>query len=191
MSLILLVTSLPTTKYYFFTKRSTLVSCEVLLAKTSCFILGLEVKEKQLSLKCNGYLPGLLYLRHFLVVLRHWNVKERRIQSVAMVIIRDIFFQISVCNCRDPFFLKSRKILLAYFTLSSLLLTFFKRRSSRRMFLLRTKEYYCTFSNKCFQEIMWSLGVLYFQMQRDISGRRRIVLLAKKPHRDKPEQNME
>ena len=28
-------------------------------------------------------------------------------------------------------------------------------------------------------------------MQRDISGRRRIVLLAKKPHRDKPEQNIE
>ena len=147
MSLILLVTSLPHTKYYFFTKRSTLVSCEVLLVKTSCFILGLEVKEKQLSLKCNDYLPGLLYLIHFLVVLRHWNINERRIQSVAMVIIRDIFFHILVCICREPFFLKSRKSLLACFTLSLLLLTFFKRRSSRRIFLLQTKEYYCTFWN--------------------------------------------
>ena len=67
----LLVTSPPHTKCFFFTKRATLVSCQVLLAKMSYFILGLEVKGKRLLLKCNGYLPGLHYLTHFLVVLRH------------------------------------------------------------------------------------------------------------------------
>ena len=115
-----------------------------------------------------------------------YSIYSFRYKSFVFSIIFFIYF-----GQHFPGKLKNRKSLLACSTLSSLLLTFFKRRSSRRMFLLRTKEYYCTFSNKCFQEIMWSLGVLYFQMQRDISGRRRIVLLAKKPHRDKPEQNME
>ena len=34
-------------------------------------IIKFNIKQEQLSPNSNGYLPGLLYLTHFLVVLRH------------------------------------------------------------------------------------------------------------------------
>ena len=96
-----------------------------------------------------------------------------------MVIIRDISFHISVSTWREYFYLlKNCESLLACFTLSSLLLTFFKREVV--VFFTIT--------------VAFETKVLYFQMQiSDVSGRRRrrILLLANKPHRDKPEQNIE
>ena len=55
--------------------------------------------------------------------------------------MKDISFHISVKICRELFsFLKNRNSLLACFTLSSLLLTFFKRVLSRRTFDVEQKS---------------------------------------------------
>ena len=101
---------------------------------------------------------------------------KRRIQSVALVIIRD--------TISSPYFLKNRKSLLACFKLSSLLLNVFQQRLVAAFFFAGQKGIII---------IVFETRVLYLQMQKDISGmrKRRILLPANKPRRDNPEQNIQ
>ena len=147
----LLATSLPHTKCFcfFFSLKYWLWSAA---SKTAYFFL---VREEQLSLNSSCYLPGLLHLRHFLVVLRmrHWNINEKFNDQLLWWSSKMFRSHISVNICLELFsFLKNPKFTCLFCVVVAVVNVF--QTSSRRIFCAGLKSIIVVFEAR----------VLYFQM---------------------------
>ena len=123
-----IVTLLLHTKWFFFFFKLKLSwSAAKLYSQRHHIILGPKSGGETALSKIEWCLPGLLYSRDFLVVLRHWNINEE-FNQLLWGSSDTFLFHFSVNICREIFpFLKNRESLLVCFMLSSPLLTFFKR----------------------------------------------------------------